>query len=199
MEKEKLILTDIDGVWLRWDEGFMKYAIDNGLTYIPGTDQYYNLAKRFEEDWDTVVDLVNRFNHSDHMGDLQPLPGAAEYAKKLVAEGFKFIAITSLSDRPSAKEQRVKNLQKLFGDIFEEVICLETGSAKGHVLERWADSGLPWIEDHFMNAEAGYEVGLNPILVHSPTNEKYSTELFPRTCKENQWSDIYKHIHQMYT
>lgn len=195
---EKLILTDCDGVLLDWETGFIKYAKENGLHYIPGNEQYYNLAKRFEEDWDEVIECVTKFNSSEAMTRLEALPGSVETVAKLVKDGFRFIAITSLSSDRQARAYRMENLKNLFGDVFDEVICLKTGSSKEHILARWADTGLIWIEDHFMNAEAGYECGLTPILVTTTTNEKYSTELFTRTSIDQPWNDIYATIRHRY-
>lgn len=197
-QKEKLILTDVDGVLVSWENAFIEYAVSKGCTYIEGTDQYYNLGKRFEESWETLHKLVRDFNESEAVANMEPLAGAVEGMKKLADHGFRFVAITSLSDAPKARDHRTHNLRNLFGDVFDEVICLNHAVSKEHTLINWADTGLFWLEDHFTNAEIGYELGLSPILVNSSTNEKYHTDLFPRTARENQWDDIYRIIAEDY-
>lgn len=193
--RPKIILTDVDGCCVDWNTAFEKFAISKGYKRIPDTDQHYNLGLRFDAPSNnTMRKLVIEFNDSAEIATLEALPGAVKYVEKLVKEGFRFIAITSLSDNPVALKYRTENLHNLFGDVFDEIICLKVGSAKGHVLERWADSKLFWIEDHFVNAEAGYEVGLKPILVNTPYNAHFQTDLFSRTSMSNPWREIYSWI-----
>jgi len=193
--KPKLILTDVDGVLCNWNDAFEKFAISKGFARLPNTDQHYNLGMRFDAPSNnTMHKLVVEFNDSAEIATLEALPGAVKYVEKLVKEGFRFIAITSLSDAPEALKYRTQNLHNLFGNVFDEIICLKIGSAKGHVLERWADSGLFWIEDHFMNAEAGYEVGLKPILVDTPYNAHFKTDLFSRTSMRDPWREIHSWV-----
>lgn len=192
--RQKLILTDVDGCLVDWNTAFEKFAISKGLKRLEATDHHYNLGLRFDATHEVMRGLVEEFNDSEHIATLEPLPGAVEYVSKLVKEGFRFVAITSLSDAPCALKYRTENLHSIFGDVFDEIICLQIGSAKGHVLERWADSGFFWLEDHFSNAEAGYEVGLKTILVSAPYNAHYRTDLFCRTSMKNPWRDIYSWI-----
>lgn len=198
MEKERLILSDVDGVMLDWETQFTEYAIAKGCTPVPDTNHYYNLGKRFEESWDVLHDLMVEFNRSDVIANMPPLPGAVEGMKELTDLGFRFIAITSISDEPICKEYRTQNLHDLFGDVFDEIICLEQMNNKEHTLNRWADSGLFWLEDHFTNATVGYELGLNTLLFNTHTNEKYHTDLFPRTTQLNQWQDIVRRVKDEY-
>jgi len=188
--KEKIILTDADGVLCRWWSAFESYAIKCGHIQIPNTEHHYNLSKRFEADVDEMRKLVIEFNESEEIANLKPLTGAVDTISNLTSRGFRFVCITSLSDAPSASLYREENLLRLFGDVFDDIICLPVGQSKGHILERWADSGLFWLEDHFMNAEAGYEVGLNPILFDDPTNRNLQTDLFPRVTGPNLWKEV---------
>jgi len=188
--KEKLILTDCDGVLLEWNTAFEAYMVDAGYERIPNTDQHYNLSWRFDATFEQVRELVTQFNESPDISQLHPLPGAKETVDRLHKLGFRFICITSLSDDPMAKQYRTHNLMHEFGNVFDDLICLPVGESKGHILEKWGGSGLFWLEDHFMNAEAGHEVGLKPILFGTTYNAHLQTDLFPRANISSPWTDV---------
>ena len=199
IDKERLILTDIDGVCLDWNTGFDIFMKDNGYSRIPDTDHHYNLAYRYNvKDWKCVNKLVTDYNESPLMKYLDPLPGAVETIHKLANDGFRFTAITSISDKPTAKIYRQENLTEVFGDVFDELVCLPVGHAKQKALEPWANSGLFWLEDHFINAEAGFEMGLSSILFDTTYNRNLQTDLFPRTSEDAPWDDVYALITQAY-
>lgn len=210
---EKLILTDVDGVLLNWQDGFDIFMEENGYTLLPNTEQYYNMtyryirevnAKRYNVDFKEISELVRQFNEGPNIENLEPYKDAPEYVDKLARLGFRFIAITSLSDHPDAYEYRANNLRKVFdidigpGEVFEKLICLPIGSSKQHILSHWANTGFYWIEDHFKNAEAGWEVGLKPLLVDIDHNRAFHTDLFPRLNTEEPWREIYERVLEAY-
>ena len=66
------------------------------------------------------------------------------------------------------------NLQKIYGaTVFERIVCLDTGANKDDALEEYEGTGCWWIEDKPENAEAGYRVGLRPILLEHGHNMGY--------------------------
>ena len=195
---ERIILTDCDGVLCEWDLGFDKFAQSRELVMLPDALRHYSIADRYGITYDVANSLVNEFNHSDRIANLTPLADAQEYVKRLTLLGFKFIVITALSDSPVAKIYRTSNLTNLFGDAISEIHCIKMNESKYHALQRWAGSGLFWIEDHMRQAEAGYEQGLNTILVSKPYNMHYDTNLFPRVSQETPWAEIYKKVTEAY-
>jgi FMN phosphatase YigB (HAD superfamily) len=195
---EKTILVDCDGVILSWNEAFEEHMLEKGYDRVHGTDDQYSLAKRFGVDEDFIYDEVLKFNQSEMIANLLPHKDAVSGVQRLVDKGFRFTAITSLSDAPKARAHRVNNLRGVFGDIFEEIICLPLASSKQYTLRRWAGSGLFWIEDHFKNAEAGHEEGLRSIVVDTPYNRHYHTDLFPRVNSEKPWEEICEIVFSQY-
>lgn len=197
IKMEKVILTDADGCLLDWSKAFDRYMHRQGYVRVPDTDDQYSLGRRFGISEHESYKLAKRFNESRHIKYIEPYKDAVEYVKKLHNKGFMFIVVSSLSDHTNAKAYRFENLKEVFGDgIFQNnhLHCLATGIDKQDTLERWGDTGYFWIEDHFKNAEAGHEVGLRPILIDSPYNRHYQTDLFPRVDEHNPWRDIYEII-----
>jgi hypothetical protein len=101
--------------------------------------------------------------------------------------GYRFVCITSLSTDKNAQKLRRMNLEKYYGDVFDDVVCLETGSDKHAALEPYRGSRLWWIEDKPENADLGYNYGLNSILIEHGHNMKHEC---PYPIVKN-WSEIY--------
>ena len=191
MSKEKIILTDFDGVLGNWNDAFSKYMANLGLPQLPNKEAEYSIAGRHGISVKHALARITEFNEGAWIDDIGPFADSQEYVKKLADKGFRFIIVTSISNAPQAKQYRTQNAVKLFGDVFDEINCIELGASKAHILTRWADTGYFWIEDHMRQAEAGYEVGLKTILIEHPYNTHYITDLFPKVSYETPWAEIY--------
>lgn len=200
-ELERKILTDCDGVLLDWLTGFDRFMSSVGYPAI-ADEHMYALARRHNIDQLEVYRLAKEFNVSEAIAELQPLNGAVRYVRKLREHGFSFIAITSLSDHPDSYNYRMRNLENLFGDAIEELICLDTGAPKIEVLKRWQNSGLFWIEDHVKNALDGAELGLKSVLVSASHNGNLGptveSMLYARVGRDEPWKEIYSLIGEHY-
>ena len=195
MKKDKIILTDCDGVILDWEEGFSVWMEHHGHQKVKGYQYLYNIGQRYGMSSEAGNKLVKQFNESAAIGFLPPLRDAQFFVKKLHEQHqYKFIAITSLSLDPYAKYLRERNLKKLFGDAFIDVICLDTGADKDKILK---DYGIKypnnyWIEDKPENVDWGIDAGLKGILIEHGHNMDYKGSA---TIVKN-WEDIYNIITQ---
>lgn len=198
MEKERIILSDCDGVLVNWNDGFDAFMLKKGFPRVPNTDTDYSIAKRHGISMHQAHEFVIEFNESRHIASLHPFADSVEYVLKLANHGFRFIAVTSLSSHPDAHEYRTDNLKHLFGDVFDEINCIETGLSKAAILNRWADTDYFWIEDHMRQAEAGHEAGLKTVLISHPYNIHYKTDLFPTVSYETPWAEIYEMVKKDY-
>lgn len=170
---QKIILTDCDGVVLDWEEGFSVWMEHHGHTKVEGYQYMYNIGDRYGISKDQGSKLVRQFNESAAIGFLPPLRDAQYFVKKLHEQHqYKFIAITSLSLDPYAKYLRERNLKKLFGDAFIDVVCLDTGADKDDILAEYGPKypGHYWIEDKVENLMAGVNQGLKGILIEHGHN-----------------------------
>lgn len=174
MTKEKLILTDADGVLLNWEYAFNCWMEEHGYTPVPGLETEYDVSTKYGLDKKEGKRLIRFFNESAAIGFLPALRDAEHYVRLLGNLGYKFHCITSLSKDPNAQRLRTKNLEKLFGDVFEKFIYLDTGEDKDEVLKVYKDSGLLWVEDKPENADVGARFGLNPVLMEHGHNMDYS-------------------------
>jgi len=193
MKKLKVILTDCDGVILDWEEGFSVWMEHHGHNKVDGYQYVYSIGDRYGLSREQGNKLVKQFNESAAIGFLPPLRDAQYFVKKLHEQHqYKFICITSLSLDPYAKYLRERNLKKLMGDAFIDVICLDTGADKDIILEEYGAKypGNYWIEDKPENVNWGIDAGLEGILIEHGHNLDYKGNA---TIVKN-WEDIYKII-----
>ena len=190
--KNKIILTDADGVLLDWEYAFDVYMRQHGFNKVDGGSLKYNIGARYGIDGDQGKKLIKIFNESAHMGFLPPLRDAMYYVKRLHEEhGYVFHCITSLSKDENAQELRRMNLKKLFGETaFEKFIFLDTGADKDEVLEQYRGSGYWWVEDKIVNAQVGHDLGLKSLLMEHGHNMDNPVP-FP---KVKNWKEVYEHI-----
>ena len=170
--KQKLILTDADGVILDWEWAFSVWMQERGYTLTADNKKSYDLYHQYKElEQKDYKKVVRTFNESAAIGFLPALRDAAYYVKRLHEEhGYEFRVITSLSLDKNAGRLREMNLRKLFGNAIESVICLDTGADKDSALAPYKDSGLWWIEDKPANADVGHALGLRSILIEHGHN-----------------------------
>lgn len=189
---EKHILTDADGVLLNWHDAFSAYMVELGYPVVPGEEGQYTISIKHNITTELAIKHIKDFNEGPYMKTLQPLADSVEYVTKLREKGYKFTVVTSLSNHPDSKKYRAYNLQSLFGNFYEELVCLEMGAIKTNELRRWKDTGYWWIEDHPKQAEAGHSVGLKPILIQHGYNVDYhNNDGFKTVALNNAWRDIH--------
>ena len=192
--KDKLILVDCDGVLLDWFYAFKQWMKRHGYGEPQMFDgkSYYCVSKSFGLSKKEGQKLVRMFNESATIRKLPPLRDAIKYVKKLHQDhGYIFHAITSLSDDCYSQHLRTKNLIELFGPtVFEKYVYLDTGADKDEALLPYKDSECYWVEDKESNAQLGYELGLDPILMAHPFNACHGTD----ARRVQNWKEIYEII-----
>jgi len=197
--KQKIILTDADGVLVDWNNGFRRFMESKGHPQLPDTDNDYSMAVRHGITIPQAQAYIKEYNEGPMIAELDAFADAIKGVKELASLGFRFTVVTSISSHPDAKVYRTQNLKALFGDVFDEIHCIEMGASKAHILlSNWAGTGYFWIEDHMRQAEAGWEAGLKTVLINHPYNAHYKTDLFPRVSYETPWAEIVQMVKKEY-
>lgn len=192
----KTILIDCDGVLLNWIDSFIVWMSGKGY---PTYDEHfgdYGLHNWFQLSEEKINELVLQFNESVEIGFLNPLPGAIEYVSKLVNDGYRFVVITSMTDNPYSRNLRSWNLVRVFGDVFDDLICLPLRKCKKEELAKLKAMFGPsvktiWIDDHIYNAEVGQELGFETIVFGALHNKNWSGK------RANSWMDLYIKIKEI--
>ena len=192
--EQKIILTDCDGVLLNWEYAFNEWMEFNGHKPVKDYKKFYKIFERYNLPSNNVGHrLVREFNASAAIGFLPALRDAQYYVKMLAEKHqYKFAVLTSLSKNPYAQKLRKRNLTKVFGNIFEEVICLDTGADKDVDLEKLYKKygNVWWLEDKPENVDAGIDAGFKGILVEHTHNMEYKG----KADVVKDWKQIYKLI-----
>jgi uncharacterized HAD superfamily protein len=188
--KNKVILTDCDGVILDWVYAFDQWMARHG--YVVVDPDQYNMEIKYNMERSDAKRLVRMFNESAAIRKLPPLRDAIKYIRKLHEEhGYIFHAITSLSKDQYACHLRTKNLRELFGDsVFEKFIYLDTGADKDEVLELYKDTECIWVEDKYENALCGHKFGLNAFLM----GHMFNAGCTENVNRVNNWKEIYNYV-----
>lgn len=190
---EKIILTDCDGVVVDWNKSFSEWMAPKGYKLADDYEKHYTLAHRLNVYRQSIDYLVHEFNDRDIIANLEPIADAVKYVRLLAEEGFKFIAITSISKDPVILANRQKNLDSLFGKgTFIELNGLPIGASKYPVLQRWENSGYFWVEDKFSHALDGIGLNLTSIVVEHPYNEDFHAPRITKVSHTSPWKEIYK-------
>lgn len=192
----KVILTDCDGVLLNWEYAFKVWMEQYGYT-LSKDNTNYDVSDRYGIPYEKGKELVWTFNQSAAIGFLPPLRDAMYYVDLLHRKhGYVFHCITSLSHDKHAAKLREENLAKLFGpSVFEKVVCIGTGADKDEALKPYKDSGLLWVEDKIENAELGYHMGLDSVLIEHGHNMNYQWD--PEALSipiVKGWKEIYERV-----
>ena len=188
---DKVILTDCDGVLMNWEYAFNVWIQRQGFKMVKGGENHYDMGLRYGLPSDAKKALVKTFNESAAIGFLPPLRDAMYYVDLLHRKhGYVFHMLTSLSLDPAAQELRIQNTKKLFGETaFEKFVFADCGADKDDILAPYKDTGYYWIEDKVENAELGWSLGLESIVMEHGHN--MNDKRFP-TMKN--WKEIYEHV-----
>ena len=186
----RIILTDVDGVLLEWENHFTKWMISRGAKLKNEFKAEYDMQRRFVDAKEDIKLAIREFNKSAWMGTQPPMPDSQTWVKLLHAEGWTFIPISSQTSDIPAQELRKRRLEELFGEYaFYNFHILETGQDKDDVLAEFHGTGLWWIEDKWTNAIAGLKYGLKPLFIDHPYNREYS---HPDITRVNNWKQIHE-------
>ncbi len=191
---KKRILTDVDDVLLSWLNGFASFV---NQTYNMKLDPTMNKSWDIRHwlnmsDWETV-NLITEFNERSYLfGCLSPVNQSVNGVKKLADEGYKFTAISACSTNESTVNLRKANLVNVFGQVFEQIICLPRRSSKISTLETFEPSFF--IDDNYQHTIEGLYCGHTPICLETSHNINFKKESPKEIYWAKNWDAVVKFI-----
>ena len=193
---DKIILTDIDGVVFDWHTAFVKWMELQGYSSTGVIHHDAEIHNEFGISLQEATVKREEFNASMSCSILEPMRQAEVWIKKLHEEGFHFIAVTSLSDKPIAQYYRYLNIEDYFEtDVFVDVRCLPAGAPKLDTMMEFENSELIYIDDRISNLEDALKVGLKPIMMKHAYNIHYTNKNVHQVAN---WKDIYDYVTETY-
>lgn len=189
-----MIYIDCDGVLLDWETHFENWMEDRGYKKIDNYDvTAYGLHIHYGIPKKEIKELIKTFNESSAIGFCPAYHDAQEVIPRLYKDGYRFTVITSLSADPYSRLARISNLKDKFGDVFDDVICLDVGADKDEILAEMRAGSDYWVEDKYENAVVGAELGYETYLIEHEHN-KYLTDFDKRVKLVADWFEIENHL-----
>src|SRR5215217_238417 len=185
------LLVDVDGILLRWANGFEKFV----------QGEKYTLSTEYPQDesmmgwicqsnglgipWPELEGLIGAFNNSKEFGDLKPYEDAQIALSKLKhTSSCNIVAISSCGI--SSTQRRKDNLKRYFTGLVDDVVCLPLGSSKLQTLRNYQPS--IWIDDNIQNVIDGAKVGHDAILFERPWTKHVGQ--YPSLQRTASWDAI---------
>ena len=188
----KVILTDIDGVVFDWHTQFVNWMEMQGYKSTGMKHHDADIHLEFGIDYQEAVVKKEEFNTNMISSTLEPYGEADKWINKLYEEDYRFIGLTSFSDKPIAQYYRYLNLEDYFPtDCFASMIFLSPGETKREVLEQFSATNLIYVEDRILNVNSALRLGLKPILMSHEYNIHFKRE---PVFVANDWKQIYNYI-----
>lgn len=187
---DRILYTDIDLTVLDFNGPFEDYLVSQGVNIpAPGhLEGHCRLSEAIDVSVEEEAMFVAEFFRSDYYYRLPPLEGAADAVQRLHEEGWSFVAISACPDEESVLEGRKTNLEAALGVPFLAVHSTGIGGCKKEVLKGFTPS--IWVEDHYLNAVAGHELGYRTFLVNQKHNQHHDA---PMT-RVDSWKEIVGHL-----
>lgn len=173
LTREKIILTDVDGVLLDIHTSVNTYLAQEKNIIIDDSewDRTYWLSEILNVSKDVERNIFADFSQSDYFRNLSARECALKSLKNLAADGWRFVAVTAagqgLENQNMNKvlQNRMDNLEKHFGNIFEDIHITNVFECKSPVLKRYDPTW--WVEDSVTNAIVGHENGHRSVIMHT--------------------------------
>lgn len=192
----KIILTDIDGVIFNWHKAFVNWMEMQGYESTGITHHDADIHLEFGMNFNDCLVKKDEFNCDMIASTLEPYADAHIWINKLYNEGWRFIGITSFSDKPIAQYYRYLNLEDYFPtDAFGTMIFLTPGETKREVLSQFQGTELFYIEDRIININNAKRLGLTPVLMKHDYNMHFGRD--DVKVVEN-WEQTYNYINEQF-
>jgi len=171
-QEKPFLAMDADFVLLDWCAGLKPFLAEKGIdnSHIDrytGSTYYPTLEELFlDSDSDKCIELMKEFNDSKWIEHLPMLQATAKEHLTLLAQEVNIVVLTCLGLGADQAAKRTNNLVELYGDIFEEVICIEVRGSKEEKLIELAKTKnvIGFVDDREKHLKEGVNAGVSPIL-----------------------------------
>lgn len=153
--KPKLLLSDLDGVYVDWARGFVNYMASIGYEAPHSNPTVFTMTDIFpmlEKPWLHIKD----FQQTSFYDEVKPYAGAQEAYQDMVDAGVRIIAVSSCGLEQETVRMRTEFIESQ--GVFSDMVLLELGASKQEVLETFENAAFIDDQPHvaFEGAEAGH-------------------------------------------
>jgi FMN phosphatase YigB (HAD superfamily) len=186
---EKILLTDVDDVLVRWSKHFRQvFKKETGHTASvknAGEGIAYGHLDQSE-----LERHITNFNLSEHFENLKPKANSEIILPKLKSEGWTIIGITACGRDPEVQKLRWKNLNKIYGEgVISDIHFINWYECKSSHLADYAN--CPFVDDNIKHAETAHRMGHRAMIMHRCYRRKFKHREIPYVM---DWDEIYEEI-----
>lgn len=132
---KKVIITDIDGVVLKWQSMLPFFAQEKGIDLskilkCQVTEEFIHTKDLFKCTLERARKLKHEYHNSNWIRYLTAYTDALGVLNSLNKDEYKIIAVTALDCTETALENRSYNLNVLFPGVFSEVYLTDNDKSK---------------------------------------------------------------------
>jgi uncharacterized HAD superfamily protein len=184
----KIFLTDVDDCLFAWHDAFVEWVGIHYPKFVPRYKMWWEIYNKFENMTPDEAEIcLVHFNTSAKQAFMPSKLDAETWVNKLIAIGWRFIAITSVTDDKNVWKLRKMCLDTIFPDGCIKLHCLPLHGGKDKILKTYAGNGYYWIEDKLKNSVLGLKYDMKPLLINHPYNQNAPEGI----TRVNNWQDIY--------
>lgn len=123
---KKVIITDVDGVILKWQSMLPFFAQEKGIDLseilkCQHTEEFIHTKDLFKCTPERARKLKHEYHNSNWIRHLTAYNDALDVLNSLNKDVYKVIAVTALDNTDTALENRSYNLNVLFPGVFSEI------------------------------------------------------------------------------
>ena len=175
----KHIILDVDGVLLDWEHGFQQWASSqHKVKFTSSRPTSWDLCEWTGREKEEVFELIKKFNQSPNFSHLFDHVDACVVLRELWGKGYNMTALSCYDAGGKSQMNRICNLHKKFGNIFEQIISLPLRVKKKDVLEQLYHQYGPcvFVEDNPEYALQGVQVGHEVFVLRREHNKLQEDE-----------------------
>lgn len=182
------LILDCDGVLLDYATACGRWLCErHGLDFPGGPPDTFCMTGWLGMEKNDIIRGAREFNSGriEAFANIDPIQGAVEGVRRLAGDGWDLTVLTSMSDDPAARAQRVRNLEMHFGPVFRDVIALPFSADKDPALASMAPS--IFVDDLMKNVLAGNRTGHRSIIMDQAYNRGPGHHGIERA---SDWTDL---------
>ncbi|QPI18041.1 hypothetical protein POP12_249 [Pectobacterium phage POP12] len=201
---KKIILTDIDGIAVKWQSGLpfflSKHNMPTDVALQMVTDEKFrDMTEIFGCNENLASILMNEYNNSSFIRYLSPYSDALTVINRMKYD-YDFVAVTALGTTPTASLNRIANLNTLFPSAFKEVMVVGHGESKTHryleAKQKYGNRLVCFVDDLAVNLNDCHNVISQIPLFHMIRGERESPSV-PHSVV-NDWYEVEQNIREKY-
>lgn len=200
IDDNKIILTDVDGIMVKWASSLPFFAARNNIPtdmmiQMIVDEKFRSMSEIFGCSDEFAEKLMMEYNNSKFIRFLQGYDDALVVVNRLKKK-YTFVGITALGNTPTAALNRITNLNTLFPSAFKDIMMVDYNQSKTQryleAKKKYGDRIVCFIDDLAVNLEDAHNVMSTLPLIHMIRGPREPAKCDVIVMKD--WYDVEKYL-----